>query len=245
MPAKRLFKGMPPRSYSGISGKISEILKTGIWNFPAAGKYNGSGGPGRLLEDLLGIKENNADAPDIKDWEIKFHGGGSLLTLFHKDPEPSGIIRNIVHAYGWPDRKKRISFRHTIQKETDRGFYVVNEDDRIVVRNRHKDEAVPHWTHNTILNALSAKLRRLIVVAGEVHKNPRRVEYQSAIAYWEPDIKGFADAIENGVIAIDFDARTQKGFGSAIRNHGTKFRIKASDLSKIYANSCKIIGGLG
>jgi len=245
MPPKKLVTSLLPRSGKASFKKIEEILKAGIWEFPAAGKYNGTGAPGRYLEDLLGIKENNADSPDLADWEIKFHGGTSLLTLFHKDPEPRGVIRTMVHDYGWDDRQGRISFRHTISGESPRGFYVVNEMDRIVIRNKHKDAAVPHWTHNTILNALSSKLRRLIVVEGEMLLNPRSVVYKEATAYWEPEIMGFSKAIADGLIYIDFDARTKGGKGTTIRNHGTKFRIKIEDLSKIYANKHKITIGLG
>jgi hypothetical protein len=239
MPIK-LVPPLKPKSATASFKKIAEILKVGTYPFPADGKFNGNGAPGRMLEHILGIEENNADSPDLADWEIKFHGGSSLLTLFHKDPEPKGILRSMVHEHGWPDDQGRISFRHTIGGESVRGFYVVNEDDRIVIRNRHKDTAVPHWTHNTLFNAFSSKLRRLIVVNGTMLKNPRRVRYESAMAYWEPDIKGFSKAIADGVFYVDFDARTQGGAGTALRNHGTKFRIKVEDLAKVYANKTKI-----
>lgn len=55
MPLK-LVKPTQPRSATASFKKIAEILKTGTWVFPDDGKYNGSGGPGRLLEDILGIK---------------------------------------------------------------------------------------------------------------------------------------------------------------------------------------------
>lgn len=248
MAQRRLAPTKQPRSASATFRKVAEILKSGKeWEIPKDRKYNGSGGPGIFLMDLLGIKNssNNADSPDMADWEIKFHGGTALLTLFHKDPEPRGIIRQMVHNHGWNDEQGRISFRHTIGKETQRGFYIANEEDRIVVRNKYKDAAVPHWTHNTLFNAFSAKCRRLIVVEGEVLKNPRRVIYREATAYWEPDIKGFTGAIADGVFCVDFDARTQKGMGSAIRNHGTKFRIKIDDLPRVYANKIKITTVLG
>ena len=234
-----------PKTGTATFKLITEILKKGTYVFPDDGKYNGSGGPGRLLEHLLEIKVNNADAPDLSGWEVKFHGGNALLTLFHKDPEPRGIIRSLVHAFGWDDGKGRISFRHTIGGETARGFYIANEEDRIVVRNKFKDTAVPHWTHNTLFNALASKLRRLIVVEGEVQQNPRRVTYKEATAYWEPDIKGFCKAVADGTFYVDFDARTQGGKGSAIRNHGTKFRIKIEDLAKVYTNKIKITNGKG
>jgi len=229
-----------PRSGTSSFKKIAEILKTGTWVFPDESKYNGSGGPGRLLEDLLGIKANNADSPDLADWEIKFHGGTSLLTLFHKDPEPKGIINIMVDDYGWDDGKGRISFRHTIGSESIRGFYIVNEEDKIIIKNRIKEAAVPYWAHNTLFNAFASKCRRLIVVKGKMLKNPRRVIFQEAIAYWEPDVKGFSKAITDGVFYVDFDARTKKSRGSAIRNHGTKFRIKVENLSNVYGHEVKI-----
>jgi len=74
-----------------------------------------------------------------------------------------------------------------------------------------------------------------------MHLNPRRVTYKEATAFWEPDIVGFCEAITQGLILVDFDARTQKGRGTTTRNHGTKFRIKIDDLPKIYANQHKIV----
>ena len=40
--------------------------------------------------------------------------------------------------------------------------------------------------------------------------------------------------IEKGPIYLDFDARTSKGRGTALRNHGTKFRISYKDIVKLY-----------
>lgn len=238
-PPKKTSLVVPPSGKASFR-KIAEIIKTGTWEFPDNGKYNGHGGPGRLLEDLLGIKENNADSPDLADWEIKFHGGTSLLTLFHKDPQPRGIIKDMVNDYGWEDEHGRISFRHTIGKESPRGFYIVNEDGKLIIKNKIKQGAMPFWLHNTLFNAFSAKLRRLIVVDGEMLKNPRRVVYRSATAYWEPDIVGFTQAVAAGVFFVDFDARTKAGRGSTIRNHGTKFRIKLENLPAVYSHKLDI-----
>jgi len=69
MPRLKLVNATQPRSGTASFKKIAEILKTGTWEFPNDGKYNGSGGPGRLLEDLLDIKANNADSPDLADYD--------------------------------------------------------------------------------------------------------------------------------------------------------------------------------
>ncbi len=213
----------------------------GFVPYPEGRAFAGTGAPGRLLEHLLGIDENNHDSPDLMDWELKFHEGGSLITLFHKDPEPRGMLRQMVHEYGWDDAKGRVSFRHTIHGESPRGFYVVNEADRVLVRNKLKDGVVPYWTHDTLMNCCGAKLRRLIVVDGERVKYPvNGVKYNSATAYWEFDIGGFCNALEQGKVAIDFDTRTKEGPGTALRNHGTKFRVSVDNLASLYRNSTKI-----
>lgn len=92
MTKKLLLDAKLPKSATATFQKIQEVLDMRCINIPQEKAYNGSGGPGRLLEDLLGISANNKDAPDLNDWEIKFHGGTALITLFHKDPEPRGII---------------------------------------------------------------------------------------------------------------------------------------------------------
>lgn len=194
--------------------------------------YGGSGGAGRLLEELLGIRGGNLDIPDAGRWEIKFHTKNALLTLFHLEAEPKGHMHHMVRVFGWPNDRGQISFRHTIRGQSDRGFYVVNESNRITVRNDSvSDMAWPYWTHDKIINAFAAKLRRLIVVDGQ-RRGRTHVRYDRAWAYEEPQTTWFAEAVVKGMVAIDFDARTSNGRG--LRNHGTKFRILTEYLPKIY-----------
>ena len=71
-----------------------------------------------------------------------------------------------------------------------------------------------------------------------VHGKKRngKVKYETARLHWEPNATGFIDAIKHGIIAIDFDARTNlKGRG--LRDHGTKFRIKLDNLGHLYSKS--------
>lgn len=239
---RKLTESKTPKSFTAASAKIKEIIRMGWIEIPDAKSFRGHGTQGRIIESLLNVSENNNDSPDLLDWEIKTHSGGnSLVTLFHKEPEPKGIMDKVVHAYGWDDDKGRVSFRHTIEGETNRGFYVVNEPDRVSVRHRGPDLlAVPFWTHNVLLGAAGAKLRRLILVDCEVDKIKQRIKYTGATAYWEFNLTGFCGACEKGIVWIDFDARTSKGRGTALRNHGTKFRIKLADIGLLYQNSKKI-----
>lgn len=228
-----------PRSSSTAFPIIKEILSLGWVEIPE--QFQGTGAPGNTLEYLVEVNENNMDSPDLQDWELKFHGGSSsLLTLFHKDPEPRGIIKEVVDKFGWANDKGKISFRHTIKGETARGFKVVNENNRISIVNKYNKDIVPYWDHNTLLGQLGGKLRRLIIVHGEVkreNRKIRKVKYNSATAFWDIDLVGFSETVEKGIVYVDFDARTKAGRGSGLRNHGTKFRIKIENIGHLYKNS--------
>lgn len=224
-----------PQSSNKAFKIIRDIINMGWADIPH--QFQGAGAPGNTLEFLCNVAENNFDSPDLMDWEIKFHGGNSLLTLFHKDPQPRGIMNEVVNRFGWENDKKQISFRHTISGNSPRGFIVNNEGNKITVSNIHDLSIVPYWEHNIILNALGAKLRRLIVVHGEVDKVNRKVIYESAFAYWDLNLMGICEAIKEGTIYIDFDARTTGLRGTSLRNHGTKFRIHINDIGVIYENS--------
>lgn len=225
----------PPKSSNVVFPKVKEILDCGWIEVPD--QFRGNGAPGNTLEYLLNVDENNLDSPDLLDWEVKFHGGNSLITLFHKTPLPRGVMNKLVDRFGWDNDRGQISFRHTIKGRSERGFYIVGEDDKIKVKHVSEPEFVPYWDYNTILNALGAKLRRLILFEGVYDSENRRVDYQKATAFWDVDLIKFSRSIQEGTILIDFDARTKQGRGSSLRDHGTKFRINIKDIGSLYMYS--------
>lgn len=219
-----------------LFGRVREILSSG-WHDLSDYSYGGTGAPGNILEELLGVDGQNFDIPDAGKWEVKFHSGSALLTLFHLEAQPKGHMHHIVREFGWTDSQGRLSFRHTICGRSDRGFYVANEADRITVRNDStSDMTWPYWTHDDLINAFVSKFRRLIVVKGV--KRNGRVRYDTAHVHREPQSRLFVNAIASGIVAIDFDARTNNGRG--LRNHGTKFRIAYDDLNHLYHYSKRL-----
>lgn len=229
----------PPQSFRTVSALVREVISLGEVEIPD--QFRGSGAPGDTLEDLLNVRRNNRDSPDLADWEVKFHGGTSLLTFFHKEPKPRGGLKQFTERYGWPGANDQISFRHTISGSSPRGFIITNADDRISIANVADPTLEVYWTHNTILSVFGAKLRRLILVNGRVNKAARTVIYNNATAYWDLNLIGICEAIENGTIYIDFDCRTTRGRGTALRNHGTKFRINVENVGVIYESSRVIV----
>ena len=171
--------------------------------------------------------------PDAVGWELKWYTDKtSLVTLFHKEADgPEAIMRYMVHKHGWKDKEGRLSFRHTIKGRSDR-FKIEDSGGQLVVRPRKGNGPVPYWSHEELLGAAGAKLRRLIMVKGE-RKNGQ-VRFLKADAYQTFNIVDFIVEVLRGEIAIDFDCREAKPGSAGLRNHGTKFRIVPHSVCRLY-----------
>lgn len=103
------------------------------------------GAVGNILEDLLGIPENNLPIPNAAEWELKSQRTNttSLVTLCHMEPSPRALslVSNVLlPQYGWPHKQagkkypvEEKSFRSTTNaiSFTDRGFKLnVNRKDQ-------------------------------------------------------------------------------------------------------------------
>lgn len=145
----------------------------------------------------------------------------------------------MIEQFGWEGKSGELSFRHTIWKETPRGFSVVVENNKVEIRHMDANFAMPFWSFDTLTNAFIFKLRRLIVVHGKKSKSKGYVSFHQAQILQEPKIADVFEALANGMMAVDFDAKIRSDH--TLRDHGTKIRMKISDLTKIYAKS-KIYG---
>ncbi|MEO5857982.1 MAG: MvaI/BcnI family restriction endonuclease [Pyrinomonadaceae bacterium] len=221
-----------PVNKSALYTRLREILALGWQEMPkGVARYNGTGGPGNFLEDLIGLKAGNQDIADVLGWEVKYYTPQShLITLFHKEAGPFGIMRYMVSKHGWKDKENRLSFRHTIHGRSDR-FEVVNDAGQIIVRPLKGNGPVPVWTHDDLLNA-AGKLKRLLLVKGE--RKGQQVRFIHADCFENLHLTLFVAEMVNGTIVIDFDAREAKPGSAGLRNHGTKFRIKPQNICRIY-----------
>ena len=218
-----------------LFGRIRERVLGTSHKLPATG----TGAPGMLLEQLLGVDSNSSDLPDAGGWEIKFHSGGTPLTLCHKTPKPNGAIKALIDQHGWTGKDGRRSFRHTISGGPSLyGFSV--EDKEGCLHVSHAEGPEVYWQHDDILTAVASKLRRLVLVRGR--KAGGKVFFESAFAYSDLSITKFIPAAVSGKVKVDFDARYSNGKrnAGALRDHGTKFRINVGDLAEIYKSVSEI-----
>ncbi len=195
----------------------------------------------------------------------------SLVTLCHQEPSPRAtklVPDLLLPKYGWPHQKAgtqypdtEMSFRMTINGNsyTDRGFGIyVNDVERRIeivfdsskVADRHAEwlnsveskiglgplPVLPYWGYNDIYTKIGTKLINCFFVQADVKREDgiEYYHYNSVVMCKTVDCDKFIKAVKDGKVYIDFDARTG-------HNHGTKFRIKESDLPLLYASTTKII----
>lgn len=160
----------------------------------------------------------------------------------------------------YPEDEK--SFRGTLnaQNYTDRGFKVqVNDKERRVeilfdssitderhaewkqsVLNRvgHLDnfDIVPYWGFDDLFHKAGVKLTNCFYVQadekteGKGKKKKNYFLYNFVLKLSQFDQEKFIEAIRAGKVYVDFDARTG-------HNHGTKFRIRYTDIPLLYKNA--------
>ena len=253
--------------------KFKEIEKKGWIKCPRKRKKN-DGAVGNLLEDLLGIPENNLPIPNAAEWELKAQRAetSSLVTLCHQEPSPRAaklVPDMLLSKYGWQHSKAgttypetEMSFRATLNAKTftDRGFKVnVNrQQERVEIvfdsskcnRNVHGDwvkdvekkvglgalPVLPYWGFNDLYTKIGTKLINCFSVQAETKREngSQYFHYNNVMMLKSVDKEKFIEAIEQGVIYVDFDARTG-------HNHGTKFRVKSKDIPLLYKEVIKVV----
>lgn len=227
--------------------RLRAILKAGwhpvpnnIWD--SVGSQRKDDVPNRLLRELLGLPPPSSVVPNPGGgkWNVRFHSTNSLFTLFHKEGEPRGHLREMLAQFGYTrEDDERVRFRHTIEGKSSVGsgydFVVANEDDeRVTVRQESAPEKVwASWPHDILFNKFAPGYQNLIVVEGRRRNRGREVLFESAHAYSEPRTSLLFIAIESGIIAIEFDVTTVPG-KKGLRNRGTKFRIARENLRHLY-----------
>lgn len=195
-----------------------------------------NGNVGNIFEDLMGIEENNLSLPDAGEYELKTQKikcqPSSLLTLCHIEPEPRSlkVVPYLIQNFGWDHKNgKEKSFRQTISTKgfSDKGFKVRVDIDRIVVEIQDKSIPFiePYWNIDELKIKLTTKLKNQINILALEKNNQFR--YFNASILEEFNFDNFLNLIDSGDIFIDFDAKTT-------HNHGTKFRIKQTNVHKLY-----------
>lgn len=238
-----------PKNKKELVGRLKVLLQNeATYPLPEAigdKLLGGSGGPGALLEILLGSEGSNKALADAAGVEIKYHSKKSTtpLTLFHQEVEGGNpaLVPFFEHV-AYTDKKGRLAFRHTIKASSKvPRARIFRRGGKIVVTPVGTKEPSVFWFERTLVNAVSKKCQTLILVAGEKLKvaGEPAVRYTSAKILSEFKQEEFLNCLSNRDLWVDFDLREQEAgdFASGryrLRNHGTKVRIPHESFPELW-----------
>jgi len=145
----------------------------------------------------------------------------------------------LVKNYGWDSDhhgEKVKSFRATLYGKWsslsgETTLRVSANNEKIRILNNFGNE-IAYWDSNELVGIASAKLRNILYVSAQ-QLSDSQVKFTEAQLFETFAPLNFIQALNEGIVAIDFDARSNPNKDS-IRNHGTKFRIRERDILKIY-----------
>ena len=201
----------------------------------------GDTGVGHTFEQELGLTENCISGPDIDGKEIKAarKGAGGKQTLFTKEGSWQMPQLKFIEEFGFAHNKypNELSAQSTVTRtKNNRGFWIYTCDRYVCVK--YEEIEIVNWDWNSLIQQFAHKFPACIKVFADVKKvdGAEYFHYNEAYVYYSVDKNLFRKAIENDIISIDFRLRTQYnvGSGKSVRNRGTCFRIKHSDMDKLF-----------
>ena len=221
-----------------LKDRLSEINQMGY--VPSLRK--GDTGVGKTLEHLLGVKENNLQAPDLGNIEVKGRriGTNSLATMFTRNAwniHP----KELIERYGYEDKQGRPALKSTVKsKPNNRGFYVKVAQD--AVRAYHEDGPIAaEWQSEDLIGILKKKMPNVLLGYADHRRNSEREEfwYKEADLLTGLNVDNFYELIKKGIIAIDFRIHLEEN--GSVRDRGTAFRFYPKYWDSCFNNREKLL----
>lgn len=213
-------------------------------------------GIGKTFEELLGMNERNKFNPNFSDLEIKSKREftHAYITLFTKSPthpkRANTILRDVYgEPYSTCQTLKRINTSLFVGKYNNfcnrYGFMLVNNKTErricINIKNLATNELIDdtmYWTYDDLKTCLTKKLKTLFFVSAEskIEDNHEFFHYNKAELYLNPCIDRLLNLLEDGKVMVDIRVGSYRSGvkEGKIHDHGTAFRMKLQDLSKLY-----------
>lgn len=217
----------------------------------------GPTGVGKTLEDLLGIAENNLDAPDFGEYELKSCrlNSNSMLTMFTRAPQPRKANTYLRLQYGYAsgayDNDEKVlhstlsADRFTPIADTGHHLKIRCDVDGIYIESENGVENV-FWTRDALKKCFQKKYKNQFVYAKALSRGDKASEAFQFVEAYEVsgfDYASFIDLLEAGKIYVDlrigqYHSGPQKG---KTHDHGTGFRIKENDQPLLFTVNRRIV----
>jgi len=212
----------------------------------------GATGIGYTLETLLDIQENNFQQPDLLGFELKSsrNNGSSMLTMFTLSPSPPRSNSKLRDKYGYISTdyvydKKVLHATLSTQRFTEMGtgtnIKVVEHENRIHIATNQEIEDI-YWCRDRIQKAFNRKIKNSIIMVKADSKGVGADEhflFNEVYLLSGFDFEHFMKMLTDGKIFIDL--RIGQHRNGKTHDHGTAFRIKASDQIHLFKNIQKLL----
>lgn len=218
---------------------------------------SGPTGIGKTLEDLLGIEENNFDAPDFGEYELKScrMNSGSMLTMFTLSPQPRGANTALRLKYGYSSQAYSNSEkvlhatlsgnRFTSIANTGHQLKFLCRPDGIYIESENGIENI-YWSRENLKKQFEKKYKNKFVYAKAESRGCDKLEEFRFMSAWEVsgfNYDSFSKLLENGNIYIDLRIGQYHGGikDGRTHDHGTAFRIRESDQPLLFKTNNRIV----
>ena len=224
-----------------LKEKLSEIKQMGY----VETLRKGNTGVGYTLEELLGVKENNLQTPDLGEIEIKSHRktASSPITMFTFNRGIWQIEqREVIKQYGYIDKKGRPALHCTVNsKPNNQGLYLKVEEDNL--RLYHVDNTIlAEWSRELVIDIFREKMPAVVMVFADNRRHSDRQEefwYNEAYFMINPNTDVFLDMIQRDIVIVD--VRMRLGEDPPLRNRGTAFRMSHRFLGQCFGSYERIL----
>ena len=200
-------------------------------------------GVGYTLEQLLGVEENNLQAPDLGNIEVKGRriGTESLATIFTRNAWKIHP-KELIETYGYEDKQRRLALKSTVNsKPNKRGFYVKVEQD--AVRIYHQDgHLAAEWQLEDLIGILKEKMPNVLLgYADHRHNSEGKEEfwYKEADLLTGLNVDNFLELIKKDIIGIDLRIHLKEN--GSVRDRGTAFRFYPRYWYSCFNNTEKLL----
>jgi len=201
-----------------------------------------STGIGFTFEKEMGLKETNIPIPDLGGRvEIKTarRDSASLVTLFcfnkgvWKIPQ-----KELLERYGYIDQSGRRALKNTlfIGKDSSQNLSLrIDSDSHKIELLDEFDKTLATWDIYIMVSKLVSKLNQvLFVIADRRERNGiEEFWYNEAYLLREPSPQKFIEAFKTGKVGIDLRMHLRPN--GTVRNRGTAFRARETDLKDLYS----------
>lgn len=218
---------------------------------------SGPTGIGKTLEDLLDIKENNIDAPDFGEYELKSCriNSNSMLTMFTRSPFPKGSNTNLRLKYGYSsnayDNNEKVlhaslsADRFTPIADTGHKLKISCKTNGIYIESEEKLEEI-YWPRTTLQECFEKKYKNKFVYAKAHSRGSGANEeflFTEAYEVTGFNYNSFIRLLEVGKIYVDLRiGQYHSGINSGkTHDHGTGFRIREIDQPLLFKINNRIV----